>query len=56
MKSILFALMLIAIGAWIWLSNFGILSFVWARDWPVIIIAIGICTILDVLFNKRKRS
>jgi len=48
--SMWFALFLIFIGAWIWASNHGITIFSFYRDWPVIIIIIGL-----YLFIKLRR-
>lgn len=52
-------LMLILIGLFIWLLNLRVFSFWrWGRDWPWIIIIIGIISIAEYLsrrFRKRKK-
>ena len=58
MRNIYWALILIGIGIWILLSNYGIVVFNFSKDWPVILIVIGIVEVLDVIFHvsakKRK--
>lgn len=47
---VLFAIFLIFIGAWIWASNYGITIFSFYRDWPFIVVLVGL-----YLFIKLKR-
>lgn len=51
MKTLIFGIVVILIGIWIWLSHFGIAFISFRRDWPVLIILLGIWMIL-----KRNRS
>ena len=44
---------LIAVGALIWLSNLGVIHIWWRRDWPVILIAIGILALIKTIVRKR---
>ena len=44
---------LILIGLWIWLSNMGYLNF--KRDWPLILIVLGIYAVLTAI-TPSKRS
>lgn len=46
-------LFLIVIGAWIWLSNMGYLNF--KRDWPLIIIIVGLYYLVSGLSRRKKR-
>ncbi len=46
------AIVLILIGAVIWLSNLGAFHIVWRRDWPMIIVVIGIVQLIKY-FCKR---
>jgi len=39
---VLSAIFLIVIGAWIWASNYNITLFSFYRDWPIIVVLIGI--------------
>lgn len=48
------ALILIVIGVFIWLSNLGIFIFNFRRDWPVILIIIGVMEIFNGLFRPGK--
>ncbi len=46
-RTIIWGLIIIAVGVWIWLANLGILTsgIVFSRDWPVIIIIAGLLTV-----------
>lgn len=44
---------IILIGFFFWLCNLGILYI--GRDWPLILIVIGICSLLTI-FRKSKRN
>jgi hypothetical protein len=46
-------LILIFIGVFLWLANLHIVSL--ARDWPVILIVIGLLNLFDI-FKKGKKS
>ncbi len=46
-RSIIWGLVIAAIGMWIWLANLGVLGsgIVFHRDWPVIIVIDGLLTV-----------
>ncbi len=46
-RTIIWGLVIIAIGMWIWLAKLGKIAsgIVFSRDWPVIIIIIGLLTV-----------
>lgn len=46
------ALLLIIIGSWIWASNYGITIFSFYRDWPILIVLLGLYIFLKV--RRRK--
>ena len=46
-------IILIAVGALIWLSNLGIIHIWWRRDWPVLLIVIGILALVKTTIRKR---
>ena len=48
------ALILILLGLWIWLSNLNYLNF--KRDWPLILIFIGLDLLVSVFMKSRKKS
>lgn len=50
--SIFNGIILIAIGLLIWLSNIGLLHITWRRDWPVIIIAIGVIGLIKHIIKR----
>ncbi len=50
--SIMCPIFLIALGLLIWFSKLGWVSIVWRRDWPLIIVAIGLLQILSMIFKK----
>ncbi len=49
------AIFLILIGLFIWLLNLGVFSFwKWGRDWPWIIIIIGVISLIEYLTRKFR--
>jgi Na+/H+ antiporter NhaD/arsenite permease-like protein len=46
--------LLIIIGLIIWLNKMGIWQWSWGRDWPVILVIIGIISIIENLESKGK--
>lgn len=52
--SIITGIILVGIGLLIWFSNLNIIHIKWSRDWPVILIAIGLSELLKVIFKKRE--
>jgi hypothetical protein len=46
------SILIIVIGLLIWLSNIGILHIAWYRDWPVILIAIGLLALVKHIIRK----
>ncbi len=50
-----FAITLIVLGVLFWLGKFGIIDFYWDRDWPVILIAIGVFSLVNIVVKKAKR-
>lgn len=48
------AFFLILLGLWIWLSNLNYLNF--KRDWPVILIFIGLDLLFSTFLKKKKKS
>jgi hypothetical protein len=47
------SIILIIIGALIWLSNLSVINIAWRRDWPVILIAIGLIELIKRIIKKR---
>ncbi|MCD5383284.1 DUF5668 domain-containing protein [candidate division WOR-3 bacterium] len=54
-NTVFWGLIFLTVGILIWISNFGIISLSWQRDWPVILIIIGIYK-LATLIPIRKRK
>lgn len=50
------AILLIAAGALIWMSNLGIIDIAWKRDWPVILIVFGLLALIKHLLRKKARD
>lgn len=46
-------ILLIAIGLLIWLGNLKILDITWRRDWPLILIIIGLLELIKQIIRKR---
>lgn len=54
-RRIIWGLFWIALGAFILLSNYGMLSLSLWRDWPILLIAYGIVSLIDLLFTRRPK-
>ncbi len=44
--------LLIAIGLLIWLSNMKVIYIAWHRDWPVILIAVGVLGLIKQIVKR----
>jgi len=55
MRKFFWGLLIISVGGLIWASNFGYisLSFRFSRDWPVVIVGIGLMSVWDALFGRH---
>ena len=55
MRKFFWGLVVVGVGGLIWASNLGYvsLSFRFSRDWPIIIVAIGLMSIWDALFGRH---
>ncbi len=49
------ALLFIGVGAWIWASNHGITLFYFYRDWPVLLVIIGLLALIKIAQRRRMR-
>ncbi len=49
-------LILIVIGLLIWLSKLGVFSYqvIFRRDWPLILVIIGILILVETITKKRR--
>jgi hypothetical protein len=58
MRTILWGLVIIGIGLWVWFSNLGMLSgIVFSRDWPLIIVVLGLMSVgegISWLVRRRR--
>jgi hypothetical protein len=52
---IFLSILLIFIGIWIWASNYGITIFSFYRDWPIVIVIIGIYIFIKLRRRKYWR-
>jgi hypothetical protein len=58
-RTILWGIIVIAIGMWIWLANLGVITsgIVFSRDWPIIIVVIGVMTLAEgISWYIRRRN
>jgi hypothetical protein len=48
-RSILWGVIIIAIGLWVWLANLGVMpsGIVFSRDWPIIIVIVGLMAVAE---------
>jgi len=55
MRKFFWGIMIITVGGLLWADNLGYveLSFKFGRDWPVIIVAIGLMSVWDALFGRH---
>lgn len=51
--AILNGIILIGVGLAIWLSNLGVLHIVWHRDWPVILVVVGVINLVKYFIWRR---
>ncbi len=47
-------ILLIIIGLLIWLNKMGIYQWVWRRDWPLILVILGILSLVSYLEGKDR--
>jgi len=47
-------ILLIIIGLLIWLNKMGIYHWVWRRDWPLILVILGILSLVSYLEGKDR--
>ncbi len=52
--TIIFGLIMIILGLWLWLSRFGISFINFSRDWPVLLVILGAYIIYRRFRRKRK--
>jgi len=58
LRTIIWGLVVAAVGVWIWLGNLGVVRQIWfRRDWPLIIVIVGLLTIAEGIahYIRRKR-
>lgn len=55
MRKFFWGLVVVGVGCLIWANNLGYisLSFRFSRDWPIIIVAIGLMSVWDALFGRH---
>lgn len=55
MRKFFWGLIVVAIGALIWAGNFGLISFSFqfSRDWPIIIVLLGLSSIWSAVFGRQ---
>jgi len=55
MRKIYWAIIFILVGIFILLSNYNFIAFNFSRDWPLILIAIGIAEIIDIISRRTRK-
>ncbi len=54
-KMVFWAIVFISVGVFVWLGNLGIFNFRWGRDWPVILVIIGLYFLTQLIPPKKRR-
>jgi hypothetical protein len=54
-RRVLWALFWIALGAFILLSNYGMYNLSLKRDWPILLIAYGLVSLIDLVFTRGHK-
>jgi hypothetical protein len=49
-------IILIVLGALFWLGKFGIIDFYWSRDWPVLLIGLGVFSLANYVVRRIGRG
>lgn len=49
-------LWLIGIGGWLQVSNLGMWGFGWSNSWPILLVVVGGCIVLEAMFPERRQS
>jgi hypothetical protein len=49
---ILGGLILIVVGLLIWLNNLDVIQIYWRRDWPILLIALGLIEVIKHIIKK----
>jgi hypothetical protein len=47
---------LIVLGVLFWLGKFGIIDFYWSRDWPVVLICLGVFSLVNHIAVRVKKT
>jgi hypothetical protein len=47
---------LIVLGVLFWLGKFGIIDFYWSRDWPVVLIGLGVFSLVNHIAVRVKKT
>jgi hypothetical protein len=55
MRKTYWAIIFILVGIFLLLSNYNFIAFNFSRDWPLILIAIGIAEIIDIISRRTKK-
>ena len=55
MRKFFWGLLLIGIGGLLWAHNFGLLAFSisFSRDWPLIVVTLGLMSVWNALFGRH---
>jgi len=46
-------ILLIVVGLLFWLSNLDVLDIAWRRDWPILVIVVGLLELVKHITKKR---
>lgn len=57
LRSIVWGIIIMAIGAWVWLSKIEVLTRgpTFRKDWPLIIVVVGVMTAVEGIVHSIRR-
>jgi len=50
-----FGLVVLGLGLWLWLSNLGVPYVTFSRNWPLLLVALGVYVVVRVATRRRYR-
>ncbi len=55
-RTVFWAVVFIFVGAIIWLGNLGMFDFRWNRDWPILLLIVGLYLLIKAIPGRKRRT